>query len=230
MGDLSVKGVLRRHLGITGTILLKPILQPLALLYAPGAFPDVPLRTVLEGVARTDHEHERHDHPYTWEAKYEQTWTHIRVRIKLKPKNDNAENALNNGVRTTWRNGIVSAWNGRFSARAGGELACRFSFDVIFTDDDAHHTVHVDDQSDTTNMSHWDIFDPGSTAAHEYGHMIGKFDEYVDEEVPGREHVLTGTIMDTNGSIFTPRQFTRFARNILCFVCDENGTVIPKPY
>jgi hypothetical protein len=230
MGDLSVKGVLRRHLGITGNILLTPILQPLALLHAPAAFPDVPLRAVLEGVARTEHEHERHDHPYTWNAKYEQTWTHIRVRIELKPKNDAAENAIDGGLRTVWKNGIESAWNGRFSARAGGELACRFSFEAVFTDDDPHHKVHVDDESIPTNLSDWDIFDPGSTAAHEFGHMIGKFDEYVDEEVPGREHVLTGTIMEDNSSNFTPRMFTRFARNILCFVTDETGTTIPKPY
>ena len=96
--------------------------------------------------------------------------------------------------------------------------------------DDAHHKVHVDDESIPTNLSDWDIFDPGSTAAHEFGHMIGKFDEYVDEEVPGREHVLTGTIMEDNSSNFTPRMFTRFARNILCFVTDETGTTIPKPY
>lgn len=233
MGDLSVKGIVRRHLGVTGSYSLNPLLLAFAPLFDPDDLPAYSLRPVLEGIARTEREYERHDHPYEWEAKYEQTWTHIRVRIELKPKDDGAENALNSGLRTTWKNGIEGAWNGQFSARANGELACRLSFEVVFTDNDPHHKVDVRfvtafNRSDMTN---WDTLDTGSVVAHEYGHMIGKFDEYSDSEAPGREHVETGTIMDTKASIFDPRQFTRFIKDIGCFLCfDNDGFSVPKPY
>ena len=231
MGDLSVKGIVRRHLGVTGSYSLNPILLAFAPLFDPDDLPAYSLRPVLEGVARAEHEYERHDHPYEWDALHEQIWTHIRVRIELNPKDGGAVVALASGLPATWKNGIEGAWNGRFSARAGGELSCRFSFEVVFTDDDPHHKVDVRSvNAPPTNMTNWSTQDSGAVAAHEFGHMIGKFDEYPDPEVPGREHVLTGTVMDTNASIFDPRQFTRFARNVLCFVCFQDGVVVPTPY
>jgi hypothetical protein len=231
MGDLSVKGIVRRHLGVTGSYSLNPILLAFAPLFDPDDLPAYSLRPVLEGVARTEHEYERHDHPYEWDALHEQTWTHIRVRIELEPKDGGAVVALATGLQATWKNGIESTWNGLFSARANGELSCRFSFEVVFTDDDPHHKVDVRSvNAPPTNMTNWSTLDSAATAAHEYGHMIGKFDEYTDPEVPGREHVETGTIMDDTSSNFSPRQFTRFARNLNCFVCFQNGFVVPTPY
>jgi hypothetical protein len=232
MGDLSVKGIMRRHVGVTGSFSLNPILLPLALLFDPDDLPSYSLRPVLEGVARTEREYERHDHPYEWVACYEQTWTHIRVRIELDPKDGGAENALNSGLQSTWKNGIEGAWNRRFSARHNGELACRLSFEVVFTDNDPHQKVEVRSVNiPPTVMTNWNTPDNGAVVAHEYGHMIGKFDEYSDPLVPGREHVETGTIMETTSSIFDPRQFTRFIKDIGCFLCfDNSGVSVPKPY
>jgi hypothetical protein len=79
-------------------------------------------------------------------------------------------------------------------------------------------------------MTHWDTLDEGHDVAHEYGHMLGKFDEYVDVDAPDREPVNTGTVMDDESLSFSPRQFTRFAQNLGCFVCDADGAMIPKPY
>jgi hypothetical protein len=39
MGDLSVKGIMRRHVGVTGSFSLNPILLPLALLFGPDDLP-----------------------------------------------------------------------------------------------------------------------------------------------------------------------------------------------
>ena len=45
--------------------------------------------------------------------------------------------------------------------------------------------------------------------------MIGKLDEYQEDSVaPAREQVNTGTVMDTNASLFSPRHFSRFAANL----------------
>jgi hypothetical protein len=49
MGDLSVKGIMRRHVGVTGSFSLNPILLPLALLFDPDDLPSYSLRPVLEG-------------------------------------------------------------------------------------------------------------------------------------------------------------------------------------
>ena len=226
MGDLSVKGIHRDSLGMTGDFLLTD-----RMLNGTSS-----LRAFLEDVARTERKYQRHDpndpFPFRWKARYEQTWTHIRVRVKLKPKNKDAEDALDSGLRATWKAGIEGAWNGRYWARANGELPSRLSFEVVFTDDDPHHTVHVKsvDEDERSDMEHWNTLDTGSVAAHEFGHMIGKFDEYDEDDVPGREHVETGTVMGDTSSNFSPRQFTRFVQDLGCFLCFENGFIVPKPY
>lgn len=231
MGDLSVKGVLRRHLGSTGDVSLRSVLFPAPL-------PVMSLRSRLEALAWTERAYQRHEPndplPFRWTARYTQTWTRIHVRIELKPDND-AQDALDDRLRDIWEAGIEDAWNGRYWARASGELACRFSFAVVWVEADAHHTVRVkvDDPGGpppNTNMTHWYTSNEGLMVAHEYGHMIGKFDEYEDDDAPGREQVETGTLMDNKTCNFSPRQFTRFAQDLGCFVCDENGTMIPKPY
>ena len=44
------------------------------------------------------------------------------------------------------------------------------------------------------------------------------------------EPLNTGTVMDDESLSFSPCQFTRFAQNPGCFVCDDDGLIIPKPY
>jgi hypothetical protein len=221
-GDLSVKGVYRVHRGNTGDITLSQ----------PGS-----VREQLEDIARTERVLKRKERPAAgWKAHYERTWTHIKVRIKLKPKGQDAEDALDNGLRATWKSGIEDAWNSsygsRFSAGRGGELPCRLTFEAVFTDNDPHYTVHVK-STDTyvrSDMTHWDTLDDGGTAAHEFGHMIGKYDEYHDVDFPDREQVETGTIMDDDSSTFSFRQFTRYVDDLGCFLCFENGSKVPQPY
>jgi len=227
---LSLKGILRDNLGIVpGNFTIRTLLLP-------GDLDDpMSVRAALETFASNERKYARDETPYHWTARYEQTWTHIRVRVELKPKNQDAEQALNGGLKSTWKSAIESAWNGRYWARAGGELPCPLTFEVIWVESDSHHKVKVEavepgETGPRSNMTNWDTADPGATAAHEYGHMIGKFDEYRGGGEENREHLGTGTIMDTKLAIFAPRQFTRLVQDLGCFLCDDAGDPIPGAY
>ena len=73
MGDLSLRGVLRRYRGITGYFTVRSVL-------GTGS-----LRLALESIARQEFSFSMSECIYNWTVAFEQIWTHIRVRIQLNP-------------------------------------------------------------------------------------------------------------------------------------------------
>jgi M6 family metalloprotease-like protein len=63
-------------------------------------------------------------------------------------------------------------------------------------------------------MTTWDTADTGNVAAHEFGHMLGLPDEYIDTDCPARNPVNTGTVMDNNSNNVPNRMMQRIANNI----------------
>lgn len=219
MNDLSLKGVARRYGGIaSGFSVVKDIFGVSTITGS------VSLRSKLESMAREEHSFSMSECIFGWTAAFEQTWTHIRIRIRLNPDAD-VSNATINTLRTRWQNGIQNIWSDRWGCGRSGELTCPLSFEVVWINTGQHHTVRVNTGNKCTNaagnpircgtnMGRWHTADPGSTAAHEYGHMHGLVDEYVDATCPGRSPVNTGTVMDNNSNNVPARMMTRFANNI----------------
>ena len=193
--NLSVKGVTRRHAGFFtrleifldgGTISVRD-----HLLNGNGS-----LRDRLEDMARREISFSVSECIYGWTASYRQVWTHITVRINLNP-DAGISNATMANLRNTWENTIEARWSDTWSAVRSGELACPFTFDVQWVNSNAHHNVQVSVGGGTV-MTLWHTTDPGSTASHEFGHMLGNPDEYSSAACPDRSPVNTGTIMDNN--------------------------------
>jgi len=207
MADLSLKGVARRYGGVTGGFSVKTAL------FGGSITGTQSLRSKLESMAREEHSFSMSECIFGWQAAFEQTWTHIRIRIRLNP-DAGVSAATMNTLRTTWRNGIVNTWSERWGCGRSGEVTCKLTFDVQWVNTNQHHTVRVRPGPAGTNMTTWDTMDTGAVAAHEYGHMHGLVDEYVDGRCPGRSPVSTGTVMDNNSNNVPARMMTRFANNI----------------
>lgn len=100
-----------------------------------------------------------------------------------------------------WETGIESLWNGFALQSTSGSLI-PIIVDVQFVDDGngEHYDVEIVDGAGRTNMLTWYLdtaWGPAyydEIAAHEYGHMIGNFDEY-----PGgatyAEYTTSNTLM-----------------------------------
>ena len=208
MNDLSLKGVARRYGGITsGFSVVKDIFGVSSIVGS------VSLRSKLESMAREEQSFSMSECIFGWTAAFEQTWTHIRIRNRLNP-DAGISAATMNTLRTTWQNGIVNTWSDRWGCGHSGELTCPLTFEVLWVATNQHHTVRVRPGPAGTNMTTWDTMDTGAVAAHEYGHMHGLVDEYVDARCPGRSPVNTGTVMDNNSNNVPNRMMTRFANNI----------------
>lgn len=211
MRNLSLKGVARKYLGMTGAISVRDHIFP-----GPPPAASVSLRTRLESLARKEHSFELTEPGcsfYGATAAFEQTWTHIRVRIHLHPA-AGISSARLKALQSTWGNGIATTWSDRRGCGHPGEIACPLTFDVAWVTSGAHHEVAVHRGTGRGNMNNWYTDDDGDTAAHEFGHMIGHPDEYPDTHCPHRHPVNTGTIMDELGGTIPDRLLKRFADNL----------------
>ena len=220
MNDLSLKGVARRYGGITaGFSVVQDIFSVSSITGT------VSLRSRLESMAREEHSFSQQECVFSWTAAFEQTWTHIRILIRLNPDAD-VSNATINTLRTRWQNGIQNIWNNQWGCGHSGELTCRLSFEAVWVNSGQHHTVRVNTGQKCTNdagnpivcrtnKGRWHTGDAGSTAAHEFGHMLGLVDEYPeDPPCPDRDPVNTWTVMHNNSANVPSRMMTRFANNI----------------
>jgi hypothetical protein len=152
---------------------------------------------------------------------YYQTWTHIDVRIRLDADAGITPGVLT-GLQNTWQTGIEGTWNNPVQSPGGtakpwtcsrvAEVPCQISFKVHWVTASPHHVVAVHVGSGSTDEANWYTMDPGSTAAHEFGHMLGLPDEYAASNCPGRSPVGTGTVMDSNTS-FIPQRLVQFVAN-----------------
>jgi hypothetical protein len=238
MNDLSVRGIYRRYLvepriaffGTddpaivgdpknisiakdimgSGTGSLKSFLQPLAFtVVGPASW----YQNVCDNIVGA--------------KSFFQTWTHIDVRIALVPDAGISAATLNS-LQNTWQSGIEGTWNNPVPNPAAaakpwtcarvGEVPCRVSVKVHWVTSEPHHIVAVHAGSGSRDESNWYTSDLGSTAAHEFGHMLGLPDEHAQASCPGRAPVGTGTIMDTNSS-FIPRRMVQW-------IADEIGSDI----
>ena len=90
-------------------------------------------------------------------------------------------------LRDFWEEGIESIWSNAFDLSDGTYFYDTvFNVDWLSTNDGADHTVNVNEGNGNVNLTQWYTGRPsgysynrqGVIAAHEFGHMIGLFDEY----------------------------------------------------
>ena len=158
-GDLSLKGVLRKHVGydVKGKV---SVMSLLGLDYRALRIKNDSLREKLEAISKRTHKGwivwcDTLDFANTnlmlsfdinnqapqdsFDAKmpfgYEQIWSHIKVRIELNFYGGDTSRTTKNNLMTHWKEVIENVWNATtWQIGREGELPCRVSFEVIFTE------------------------------------------------------------------------------------------------
>lgn len=133
---------------------------------------------------------------FSWPVAFSQSCTAVTVRLQLVPDAGITATELA-ALRSTWEAGIENKWSGHFVC-TGPYGNSTITFDVQFVTSNPHHRVQVSRGPGQTVMRHWHTTDNGNVAAHEFGHMLGNADEYLDSRCPNRNPVNTGTVMDNN--------------------------------
>jgi hypothetical protein len=121
----------------------------------------------------------------------ERTRSELRIRVRIKFTGITPTAAH----KAIWRGGILGMWNGKFRAENADGKKLPIVFDPIFDAADPHHTVELlppvklDDGTmgvGREDAAHWYAGPAASakdttnasTAAHEFGHLVGLADEY----------------------------------------------------
>lgn len=102
----------------------------------------------------------------------------IEVRINLIPSGTVTPHEIQQRL-VAWQAAIESAWSDQHALRVGTNTLLPIRISVRFTGHDPHHHVIVRDFAPANDQLHWSLEAEPRTVAHEFGHMIGAYDEYV---------------------------------------------------
>ncbi len=162
---------------------------------------------------------------FAWDYSYDIGWFDNKVLIDLDIKlaGDPVEQTLLN----RWESGIEQIWStDRFI------VPISFNVDWVSNDYDQTVTAHAGD-TETFNMTNWNISNAAGwgddyqeeVAAHEFGHMLGLWDEYSGGAVnPNTNLINTGGLMHT----LDGEMLNLYYDDILSWY-EQNLTAVPVP-
>jgi hypothetical protein len=119
---------------------------------------------------------------FGWQYQYD--WEFLDQEMMISLDIDLIGDDPGNWV-TIWEQGIEGIWSNRYNI-IDGSHTYPIVFDVNFVDENADHFVTVHSENGRSNMTNWYLDRPGGwdnsyhdeIAAHEFGHMLGLYDEY----------------------------------------------------
>ncbi len=123
--------------------------------------------------------------PYGWSPYYDIEFLnqelHVYTSIYLYGTGGVTQQQID-ALEPTWENGIEGLWNDSYQISHDNSYYYDIIYDVTFVEnplsDFYHYQVRVRPGPERSNMLTWDTEDTPQVAAHEYGHMVGNYDEY----------------------------------------------------
>jgi hypothetical protein len=102
-------------------------------------------------------------------------------------------------VIPSWKAGIERIWSGKFALEAPSGQRYPIVMSVTFKGRRFHHEVIVRRGRGRTDELNWNLLDSPEIVAHEFGHIVGAFDEYRrGATAPQREIIDSSSIMTGN--------------------------------
>ncbi len=116
-----------------------------------------------------------------------------------------------NQVKQTWEVGIESIWSNHFAVTLPSGLQFPIFVDAVFRGPDFHHDIIVRPGKGGSDTLNWNITDTPAVAAHEFGHILGVYDEYTGGALSPKTNLVdTASIMTSN-----PKKGQVYARHYL---------------
>lgn len=102
----------------------------------------------------------------------------LRVNIRVIPLEGVTHGEIDRHL-PLWKQAIETHWGHSFALDAYNGSRYPLRVEVDFTPQHPHYEVLIHGAHAHTDMLNWNITDKPDAVAHEFGHMLGAFDEYV---------------------------------------------------
>ena len=128
--------------------------------------------------------------PISWTSSYDVDFTSteclVTVRVRLVRDGDVTEEQQRT-VETEAQNALRRVWDRRFELE-DLDTHQRFTIGVHvqFVREHEHVTVALHSGARAQDLANWSVQKPPTSRAHELGHQLGMYDEYVDAQVINR--------------------------------------------
>jgi len=135
---------------------------------------------------------------YSYDIAFRESKVLVHVAIHLIPAGGVTKLELDR-VKPAWEKGIEEVWSNKFSIATPAGERYPIMIDVFFKGPRYHHDVIVRPGGGRSNELNWNILDSPMIAAHEFGHMLGVFDEYRRGAIAPQSGIIdTTSIMTSN--------------------------------
>lgn len=142
---------------------------------------------------------------FGWQASYDISFINqdLIIDVDVFLTGDDAGDSL----KAIWKQGIEGLWSNAFDIFDGSYYYdTLFNVDWFNTSVGADHTVNVHNGNGNVNLGNWFTGNPSGwgyanqdrIAAHEFGHMIGLFDEYTGGALNPAGLIRSNSIMGQN--------------------------------
>lgn len=192
------------------------------LIWLPGAFASANIdSTAIETVAGQI----TAENGFTWPYGYDINWDGhdilVRVAVKLIPHAGITSLDLER-IKRQWEASIEGIWSRRYAVKTADGGRYPIVIDVTFNAGRFHHQVIVRPRGGRSDALNWNIMNPPAMAAHEFGHLLGVFDEYWPGATdPGGRVADATSIMTSNVS--GGKTYGRHYQRILAWFKEKKG-------
>jgi len=114
---------------------------------------------------------------YGFDIELKQQAIIVSVAINLIPSSGVSRVELSR-IKPIWKKGIEEVWDNKYALKTKSGERYPIVVKVRFRGPKFHHSVIVRPGKGYSDELNWNLRDTGQVVAHEFGHMLGAFDEY----------------------------------------------------
>ena len=155
---------------------------------------------------------------FAWKSAYDIQFDEqiIHVKVLIEPiRTTDVRKVQFEKTKAIWKQKIQYVWSNKYALQTWDNKHYPIQVSVEFTKLKAHHQIIIRHKTTKIDTYNWGIYTSPNIIAHEFGHMIGAYDEYQGGAIdPTTLLIDPSSIMGNSKSSSRtyPRHYTNFQK------------------